>query len=183
MLKTGIPWEYFPQELDCCGMTLWNRLRDWPRAGVWQQLHRVLLQHLADAGKIDWRRASADALRIPAKATKSGGVWHTQHRTAGVVPHSSVNLEAHWTKSGWHGWGSRPAGADLAIGLVTRGDLCGYEGAQQVLCWRALGTRRLEHLGRLLAHGRQLQATQALNQIRSRYGFGALTLGMTIDRG
>jgi transposase len=67
VLKTGIPWEYFPQELGCCGMTLWNRLRDWQRAGVWERLHHTLLQHLADADKIDWRRASADASRIPAK--------------------------------------------------------------------------------------------------------------------
>jgi transposase len=67
VLKTGIPWEYFPQELGCCGMTLWNRLRAWHRAGVWERLHRTLLQRLADAGKIDWRRASADASRIPAK--------------------------------------------------------------------------------------------------------------------
>jgi transposase len=67
VLKTGIPWEYFPQELGCSGMTLWNRLRAWQRAGVWERLHHTLLQHLADAGKIDWSRASADASRIPAK--------------------------------------------------------------------------------------------------------------------
>src|SRR3954470_23763114 len=70
VLKTGLPWEYFPQELGCCGMTLWNRLRDWQRAGVWERLHRTLLQHLAAAGQIDWRRASADASRIPAKGVK-----------------------------------------------------------------------------------------------------------------
>jgi transposase len=35
VLKTGIPWEYFPQELGCSGMTLWRRLRDRQRAGVW----------------------------------------------------------------------------------------------------------------------------------------------------
>jgi transposase len=67
VLKTGIPWEYFPQELGCSGMTLWRRLRDWQRAGVWERLHRELLQRLADAGRIDWRRASADASRVPAK--------------------------------------------------------------------------------------------------------------------
>ena len=33
-----------------------------------------------------------------------GGVWHKQHREAGVVPHTSIDTEAHWTKSGWHGW-------------------------------------------------------------------------------
>ena len=33
-----------------------------------------------------------------------GGVWHKKDREAGVVPHSSIDTEARWTKSGWHGW-------------------------------------------------------------------------------
>jgi hypothetical protein len=33
-----------------------------------------------------------------------GGVWHKQDREEGQVPHSSIDTEAHWTKSGWHGW-------------------------------------------------------------------------------
>jgi Transposase DDE domain len=33
-----------------------------------------------------------------------GGVGHKQDREAGVVPHTSIDTEAHWTKSGWHGW-------------------------------------------------------------------------------
>lgn len=32
-----------------------------------------------------------------------GGVWHKKHREAGEVPHSSIDTEAGWTKSGWHG--------------------------------------------------------------------------------
>jgi transposase len=72
VLKTGIPWEYFPQELGCSGMTLWRRLRDWQRAGAWEALHRELLQRLADAGQIDWSRASADASRVPAKGGAPG---------------------------------------------------------------------------------------------------------------
>ena len=34
----------------------------------------------------------------------SGGVWHRKHRESGEVPHTSIDTEAHWTKSGWHGW-------------------------------------------------------------------------------
>lgn len=34
-----------------------------------------------------------------------GGVWHKKEREAGVVPHSSLDTDAHWSKSGWHGWG------------------------------------------------------------------------------
>jgi Transposase DDE domain len=33
-----------------------------------------------------------------------GGVWHKKDREAGVVPHTSIDTEASWTKSGWHGW-------------------------------------------------------------------------------
>lgn len=67
VLKTAIPWEYFPGELGCCGMTLWRRLRDWQAAGVWARLHRLLLDRLGQAGKIDWSRASADGARVPTK--------------------------------------------------------------------------------------------------------------------
>jgi hypothetical protein len=34
----------------------------------------------------------------------NGGVWHNKHREQGVVPHTSIDTQAHWTKSGWHGW-------------------------------------------------------------------------------
>ena len=33
-----------------------------------------------------------------------GGVWHQKHREQGERPHTSIDPEAHWTKSGWHGW-------------------------------------------------------------------------------
>src|SRR5215211_3245488 len=33
-----------------------------------------------------------------------GGVWHKKDKEAGIVPHSSIDTEAGWTKSGWHGW-------------------------------------------------------------------------------
>ncbi len=33
-----------------------------------------------------------------------GGVWHKRDREQEVVPHTSIDTEAHWTKSGWHGW-------------------------------------------------------------------------------
>ena len=34
VLKIGLPWEDFPQEMGCCGMTLWNRLNEWREAGI-----------------------------------------------------------------------------------------------------------------------------------------------------
>ena len=68
VLTTGIQWELLPQEMGCgSGMTCWRRLRDWQEAGVWEALHRTLLDRLGDAGQIDWSRASLDSASIPAK--------------------------------------------------------------------------------------------------------------------
>lgn len=68
VLKTGIPWEYLPQEMGCgSGVTCWRRLRDWEAAGVWDRLHRTLLDRLGEADRIDWARASLDSASIPAK--------------------------------------------------------------------------------------------------------------------
>ena len=67
VLKTGIPWEHLPQEMGCgCGMTCWRRLRDWHEAGVWRELHRVLLDKLNAADKIDWSRAVVDSTSVRA---------------------------------------------------------------------------------------------------------------------
>lgn len=67
VLKTGIPWEYLPQEMGCgSGMTCWRRLRDWQAAGVWDRLHRVLLDRLGQADRIDWDRAAVDSAAVPA---------------------------------------------------------------------------------------------------------------------
>src|SRR6266487_5366192 len=68
VLKTGLPWEYLPQELGCgSGVTCWRRLRDWQQAGVWHRLHLALLDRLGKADTIDWSRASLDGSSIPAK--------------------------------------------------------------------------------------------------------------------
>lgn len=68
VLKTGMPWEYLPQEMGCgSGMTCWRRLRDWNAANVWHRLHTVLLDRLGQADQIDWSRASLDAGSLRAK--------------------------------------------------------------------------------------------------------------------
>ena len=66
VLKTGIPWEDFPCEMGCCGMTLWNRLDEWREAGVWDALHRLLLDKLRAAGEIDFARVVVDSASVRA---------------------------------------------------------------------------------------------------------------------
>ena len=67
VLRTGIPWEMLPQEMGCgSGMTCWRRLRDWQEAGVWEQLHVLLLERLQAANQIDWSRAVVDSASVRA---------------------------------------------------------------------------------------------------------------------
>jgi transposase len=88
VLRTGIPWEYLPAELGWgSGMTCWRRLRDWNAAGVWHQLHLVLLDRLGQADRIDWQRASLDSASVrakkgAAKPKRSGRVLWTAARQA-----------------------------------------------------------------------------------------------------
>lgn len=68
VLKTGIQWEYLPQEMGCgCGMTCWRRLRDWQKAGVWDRILKILQDKLGEQDRIDWSRAALDSASVRAK--------------------------------------------------------------------------------------------------------------------
>lgn len=85
VLKTGIPWEYLPQELGCgSGMTCWRRLRDWQAAGVWQKIHERLLAELREADQLDWSRAVVDssAVRALQKGKKQVRIPRTKPKRA-----------------------------------------------------------------------------------------------------
>ena len=67
VLPTGIAWQRLPRELGFgSGMTCWRRLRDWQQAGVWQQLHELLLARLRSAGRLDLSRAVCDSASLRA---------------------------------------------------------------------------------------------------------------------
>src|SRR6476469_481911 len=73
VLRSGLQWEMLPQEMGCgSGMTCWRRLRDWEKAGVWDNLHTLLLDTLNDTGEIGWSRASLDSQTVSARGVKKG---------------------------------------------------------------------------------------------------------------
>ena len=81
--------------------TFERRLRSLPdtlpaRIGVLGRHLVTLLQPWARTG----RAVALDSTVLFAK----GGVWHKKDREAGIVPRSSIDTQAAWTKSGWHGW-------------------------------------------------------------------------------
>ena len=78
-----------------------RRLADLPKTLPAQigALGRELVKLLQPWSKIG-RAVAVDSTPLRAK----GGVWHKKDREAGKVPHSTIDTEAHWGKSDYHGW-------------------------------------------------------------------------------
>ncbi|WP_186192200.1 IS5 family transposase [Burkholderia gladioli] len=72
VFKTGIRWNHLPTRLGFgSGATCWRRLSDWQKAGVWDQLHELLLDKLRAAGQIDLSYAAVDSSSV--RAVGAGG--------------------------------------------------------------------------------------------------------------
>jgi transposase len=68
VLRTGCRWRDLPPQLGCgSGHTAWRRLRAWQDAGVWDRLHRIVLEELSEAELLDWSRGCVDAVSVRAK--------------------------------------------------------------------------------------------------------------------
>ncbi|MGW6880878.1 IS5 family transposase [Streptomyces goshikiensis] len=92
VLHTGIQWEYLPQELGFgSGMTCWRRLAAWNDAGVWDQLHVVLLKKLRVAKKLDWSRAVIDSPRQGRSAGPKSGSSPVDRARPGSKHHLIVD--------------------------------------------------------------------------------------------
>ena len=92
VLRTGIPWELLPMEMGCgSGMTCWRRLHEWQEEGVWERLHRALLDRLGYANAINWERAAVDSASVPAKRGQETGPNPTDHGKPGSKRHILVD--------------------------------------------------------------------------------------------
>ena len=79
VLQSGIPWEMLPREMGCgSGMTCWRRMRCWQREGVWAQVHRVLMESLPGAQKLDFSRASPNTERTRLRKEKNERAGRTR---------------------------------------------------------------------------------------------------------
>jgi transposase len=69
MARTSTPWRRLPAGELGCGSpaTCWRRLTEWATAGVFDQLHLVVLDRLGQQGRLDWSRASVDSMSVRAK--------------------------------------------------------------------------------------------------------------------
>jgi transposase len=69
MARTSTPWRLLPARELGCGSpaTCWRRLTEWATAGVFDQLHLLVLDRLGEQGGVDWSRASVDSMSVRAK--------------------------------------------------------------------------------------------------------------------
>lgn len=74
------------------GMTCWRRLTEWHEAGVWEELHKILLGSLAEAEQIDWSRASVDSASVAApRGGSNTGPNPTDRGKSGTKHHILVD--------------------------------------------------------------------------------------------
>jgi transposase len=67
VLRTGIPWQDLPTEMNCgSGSTCWRRFTEWTELAVWSKLHGLLLTALGKAGAINLERALIDSASVRA---------------------------------------------------------------------------------------------------------------------
>lgn len=66
LLRTGARWQDLPADLPS-GSTCWRRLREWASAGILEDIQAVLVEQLAELGRVDLRELFADATFIRAK--------------------------------------------------------------------------------------------------------------------
>ena len=99
VLHSGIAWEDLPQQLGFgSGMTCWRRLRDWNDAGVFDQLHQLLLARLHAADQLDWSRAVIDGSHV--RALK-GGTRRAQARSTAHAQGASITSSVTPAASRW----------------------------------------------------------------------------------
>jgi transposase len=69
VLYTDTPWLQVPyRELGLpSGETCRRRLEEWQRRGLFAQALRVLVEQLAEAGRLDWSRVIVDCSLVDAK--------------------------------------------------------------------------------------------------------------------
>ena len=87
VLRTGCQWKMVPGEYSS-GSTCHLRFQTWVRAGIFERIWRVCLEHYDDLKGIDWRFQSLDSAIIPAPVK------------GGTRPEKTRPIAENWAPSG-----------------------------------------------------------------------------------
>jgi transposase len=66
VLVTSCRWKDVPKEMGCCGETARTRLQGWERAGIWDQLHHLLLKMLNQEHQLHLETVIIDTTHVRA---------------------------------------------------------------------------------------------------------------------
>ncbi|APE09653.1 IS5 family transposase [Rhodococcus sp. 2G] len=67
VLTSGCAWRHLPPSFGVSVPTAHRRFTAWVRAGVFEKLHREVLDRLGGSGELDWSAAILDAASVRAK--------------------------------------------------------------------------------------------------------------------
>src|SRR6476661_5503602 len=67
VLTSGCAWRHLPPSFGVTVPTAHRRFTTWAAAGVFEKLHREVLDRLGGAGELDWSAAILDAASVRAK--------------------------------------------------------------------------------------------------------------------
>jgi transposase len=67
VLTSGCAWRDLPPSFGVPFQTAHRRFAQWTRAGVFRELHHVVLDELGSRGALDWSRAIIDGASVRAK--------------------------------------------------------------------------------------------------------------------
>ena len=67
VLTSGCAWRHLPPSFGVSVPTAHRRFTTWARAGVFDELHRQVLDRLGAGGDLDWSAAILDAAHVRAK--------------------------------------------------------------------------------------------------------------------
>ena len=104
VLVTGVPWRMVPKEIGCSGVTAWRRLREWQAAGVWERLHRLVLDELSDAEVLDRSRGCIDSVSVRAKSACAAQLPQAVPRAAAPAHGGTRSAAAAVDRSVSTGW-------------------------------------------------------------------------------
>jgi transposase len=87
ILRTGCQWKMVPRQYGS-GSTCHLRFQTWVRAGIFERIWRVCLEHYDDLQGIDWRFQSLDGVIVSAPVK------------GGTRPEKTRPIGANWAPSG-----------------------------------------------------------------------------------
>lgn len=80
--------------------TIRRRFLDLP-----SHIHWLLPQIVRQCQELDyWKFCGSWAFVDKSVFRALGGLWHKKHMILGIVPHPSIDTDASWSKSAYHGW-------------------------------------------------------------------------------